>query len=143
MSETFSSTTSIEISAPVAAVWDALVNPETIKLYLYGARTVTDWHVGSPIVWQGEWEGKPYEDRGTVLEMEPQRRLSYTHWSPMSGTEEAPESSHEITCELSAHDDRITLAFTQGNGGSQQEVDDSVARFWAPALQTIKKVAEQ
>ena len=31
-----------------------------------------------------------YEDKGTVLAFEPERRLSYTHWSPMGGSDDRP-----------------------------------------------------
>ena len=87
-------------------------------------------------------KGQSYEDKGTVLEMEPQRRLKYTHWSPMSGCADTPENYHELTCELSERDGQTTLTFTQGNSPSQKEADDMVAQAWAPALQIIKKVSE-
>ena len=65
----------ITISAPIAKVWDALVNPEMIKQYMFGTNAVSDWKEGSPIVWEGEWEGKPYEDKGVILQLKPERVL--------------------------------------------------------------------
>jgi len=40
---------SLIINAPIAKVWDALVNPELIKHYLFGTEAISDWEVGSPI----------------------------------------------------------------------------------------------
>ena len=51
---------------------------------MFGSKVVTDWVEGSPIVWKGEYEGKTYEDKGEVLEIEPERRLKVSHPSPRS-----------------------------------------------------------
>jgi uncharacterized protein YndB with AHSA1/START domain len=66
---------SFTINAPSAQVWDALVNPEAIKQYMFGTNVVTDWGEGSPIIWKGEWQGKSYEDKGVVLQLRPGRIL--------------------------------------------------------------------
>ena len=60
---------------------------------MHGTNLATDWKVGSPITWSGEWKGTPYVDKGTVLEVEPGRRLAYTHWSPMGGSEDRPRTT--------------------------------------------------
>lgn len=40
----------IEINASVSKVWDALINPEVIKLWMWeGVNVTSDWKVGSPI----------------------------------------------------------------------------------------------
>ena len=44
---------SIFVNADVANVWDALVNPEKIKQYLFGTNTISDWKVGSRISYKG------------------------------------------------------------------------------------------
>lgn len=36
----------IEIQATPEAVWDALVNPEKTKIYMFGCATVSDWQEG-------------------------------------------------------------------------------------------------
>src|SRR6476660_2233383 len=92
------------IAAPVAKVWEALTNPALIKEYLYGSEVVSDWQVGSPIVYKGEWQGKPYEDKGTILEIEPNKLLKSTHYSPLSGAEDKPENYHTLTYTLSEAD---------------------------------------
>jgi uncharacterized protein YndB with AHSA1/START domain len=47
---------SISINVPIAKAWDALVNPEMTKQYMFGTNVVSNWEVGSPIVWKGEWQ---------------------------------------------------------------------------------------
>jgi len=75
--------TSIKIQATIREVWEALTNPELIKKYLFGTNTITDWEVGSPIRFTGEWEGKTYEDKGTILGIQNNKLLKYDYWSSM------------------------------------------------------------
>src|SRR6185369_2441150 len=81
---------SVHIKAPIAKVWDAVVNPAQIKKYMFGTNTVSDWKVGSPITFSGEWEGKAYVDKGTILEIKKEKRLKYNYWSNFSGEKDEP-----------------------------------------------------
>ena len=90
----------VTIHASVAKVWDALVNPETIKRYMFGTTVVSDWKEGSPIVWRGEWKGKPYQDKGRILELRAGKRLQYSHFSPLSGAPDTAENYHKVTVDL-------------------------------------------
>lgn len=68
----------ISIQAPIAKVWNGLIDPEVIKLYLYGTQTISDWKEGSSIVFTGVWEGKEYEDHGTILKLEKEKYFDTT-----------------------------------------------------------------
>jgi len=57
---------SIVINAPLGAVWDALVTPEAIKQYMFGTTVVSDCKEGSPIRWNGEWQGTAPANYHTV-----------------------------------------------------------------------------
>jgi uncharacterized protein YndB with AHSA1/START domain len=132
----------VSIDAPVDAVWRALTDPELVKQYLHGANMETDWTVGGPITWKGEWKGKPYEDKGTVLEVEPNKLLRNTHWSPMGGTEDAPENYHTVTYELTEQDGKTTLTLKQDNNASQEEADSMAENNWGPVLESLKAMVE-
>src|ERR1041384_3214966 len=95
---------SININAPSDNVWQALVDPEAIKHYMFGTNVVSDWHEGSHILWKGEWEGKAYEDKGVILQLKPGRTLQYSHFSPLSGVPDKPENYHIVTIELAGAD---------------------------------------
>src|ERR1700710_2056405 len=93
-------TAEVEVSASNDRVWKALTEPEQIKQYMFGSQVETDWEPGHSIVWHGEWEGKPYEDKGQIVEFEPPRRLVVTHFSPLGGQDDRPENYHTLTYEL-------------------------------------------
>lgn len=40
----------ITINAPITKVWDALINPEQTKKYMFGCEAVSDWKVGSSLL---------------------------------------------------------------------------------------------
>lgn len=142
MSVGFAAKSVIEIDAPASKVWEALVNPKLIKQYLFDTEVTTDWKVGSPITYKGVWEGKPYEDKGTILQIEPGRLLASTYWSAFSGLPDTPEHYQTVRYELNPEGDRHTiLTVTQDNIPSQEDA----ARFeqnWNMTLELMKKVVE-
>jgi uncharacterized protein YndB with AHSA1/START domain len=129
------------ITAPVGAVWRGLTDPELIKEYMFGSDVVTDWQPGSRIVWQGEYEGKPYEDHGTVLEVEPERRLVVTHFSPLTGQDDVPENYHRITYLLEPDGEATRVTLSQDGNGSDDEVEHSRS-MWQGMLDGLKGVVE-
>ncbi len=142
MSKGFTAKSTIEINAPVSKVWDALVNPELIKQYLFGTEVNTDWKVGSPITYKGIWEGKPFEDKGTILEIEPETLLVSTYWSAFSGLPDSPEYYQTVRYELKPDDStRTIMTVTQDNIQSEEDVS-RYEQNWDMTLAAIKKVVE-
>ena len=109
----FSLKTAIEIKAPASKVWEALTEPAIVKQYFFGTDLKSDWQQGSPITWEGEWNGDRYKDTGTILEIEPGIKVKYDYWSSMSGTEDIPENYIDITYELQEANGKTTLYITQ------------------------------
>ena len=109
----FSLKTAIEIKAPASKVWEALTEPAIVKQYFFGTDLTSDWEQGSPIIWEGEWNGNRYKDTGTILEIEPGIKVKYDYWSSMSGTEDIPENYIDITYELQETNGKTTLYITQ------------------------------
>lgn len=132
---------SITVNAPRAKVWDALVNPEIIKQYMFGTEVISDWKKGSPIVWKGEWKGKPYEDKGEILEIEAGEVLQYTHFSPMEGQPDVPANYHTISISLIEEDNGTLVSLSQDNNVSEKASDES-QKMWETMLDGLKKAVE-
>ena len=132
----------VTINAPSESVWDALVNPEAIKQYMFGTNVVSDWREGSPISWKGEWQGQQYEDKGVILQFKPGRRLQYSHFSPLYGLPDKPESYHTVTIELSGEGDHTHMSLTQDNNLTEQARDHSETN-WGIMLTALKSFLEQ
>jgi uncharacterized protein YndB with AHSA1/START domain len=135
-------TTSISIYSSPSAVWKALIDPEIVKQYMYGSEVYSDWQVGSPITYSGTWDGQPYVDKGTILEIIPERVLSYTYWSPLSATEDFEDNYAHITYHISDYDDETTLTVTQDNLQTEEAVV-AAEENWMKVLGNIKKILEE
>jgi uncharacterized protein YndB with AHSA1/START domain len=129
------------INAPSDQVWKALVDPKAIKQYMFGTNVVSNWHETSPIVWKGEWQGKPYEDKGVILQLKPGRIIQYSHFSPLSGLPDKPENYHIVTIELSADGNQTHVSLTQDNNATEEERSDS-EKNWGMMLAALKKFLE-
>ncbi len=134
-------TASIDIEAPATRVWAALIEPDQIAAYMFGSRVETDWEVGHPITWNGEWEGRPYQDKGQVLAYDEPARLSVTHFSPLTGQDDVPENYHTLVYELDESAGVTTVSLSQDNNGSEEEAEHSRAN-WQMMLDGLKKQVE-
>jgi uncharacterized protein YndB with AHSA1/START domain len=132
---------SITIAAPAEKVWNALVTPATIKQYMFGTTVASDWKVGSPITWKGEWQGKAYEDKGLIRQFQPGRALQYTHFSPLAGLPDKPENYHTVTIQLSPEGNQTRVSLTQDNNATEEARSHS-EQNWAMMLDGLKKVVE-
>ncbi|MFZ5999719.1 MAG: SRPBCC family protein [Bacteroidota bacterium] len=133
---------SIEINASRQQVWDAITKPELIKKYFFGTDTDTTWKVGSPIFFRGEWEGKPYEDKGTVLAFEPGRMLRYNYWSSFSNKPDAPENYANIEYWVDEKNGVSTYTIVQ-DGIESQEAKAHSDSNWGMVMGELKKMLEE
>jgi uncharacterized protein YndB with AHSA1/START domain len=131
----------IVIDAPPAKVWRALTEKALVKRVMFGADVVSDWQVGSPITWSGEWQGKAYKDKGEILAIKPERRLKTTHFSPLTGKPDRPENYHVVDYELSPQGGKTRVVISQSNNPTRDAADHS-ARNWREMLKNLRDVAQ-
>ena len=141
MEKNFVARASVDIAASKDKVWDALVNPQTIKKYMFGTNVVTDWREGSPISWKGEWQGKSYEDKGQIRRFTPQQIMEYTHFSPLSGLPDKPENYHTVTIELASEGSHTRVSLSQDNNATEQAQQHS-EKNWKMMLTSLKNLLE-
>jgi uncharacterized protein YndB with AHSA1/START domain len=134
-------TATTNIDADPSTVWQAITDPAQIKHYMFGSQVVTDWRPGSSIVWKGEYDGKKYEDHGKVLEFEPGKHVTVTHFSPLSGQEDRPENYHTVTYHLAASSKGTQVTLSQDNNNSEDEKTHS-QQNWQMMLDGLKKFVE-
>ncbi len=141
MAEDFAAKAEIVVNAPIERIWDALVNPKMIKQYLFGTEVSSEWKAGSAITYRGEWQGRAYEDKGTILELIPHKRLVSTFWSSLGGLPDLPENYNTVTWEIEGSDSGTKLSVVQDNNPSRESADHS-ANNWALVLAKIKELLE-
>ena len=142
MHENKVATATVTIEAPRDRVWKALVTPSQIKEYMFGTTVVSDFRPDGPITWQGEWEGKRYEDKGMILDARSGELLRYTHFSPLAGLPDKPENYHVVTIELSQSGSATRVTLSQDNNANdraRQESDKNCKSM----LDGLKRLVEE
>ena len=138
----------ITIDAPAAKVWDALVNPEQTKQYMFGCEAISDWKPGSSLIWKGVFDGKELiAVKGEIVEIKPGQYLEYTCIDPNSSIPDLPENYLTVTYDLKEQNGQTTLTVTQGDyatvADGQQRYDHTMQEGgWDSILVQIKKLVE-
>jgi uncharacterized protein YndB with AHSA1/START domain len=137
----YTATATTTINAPASRVWSAITNPELIRKYLFDTEVISDWKVGSPILYKGEWQGQAFEDKGEILDIQPEKLFVSTHWSPLSGVPDLPENYHTVTYQLSERNGKTEVTIAQDNNSSEEEKEHS-EQNWKAVLEGLKKLVE-
>jgi uncharacterized protein YndB with AHSA1/START domain len=140
-SMSFKLTVQRTIHAPIEKVWDGLTNPEVVKQYFFGSQLVTTWQPNTPIIFKGEWEGKPYEDKGTVLKFVPLKMLAYDYHSSWSDLEDRPENYQIITYRVKSKGQSTVLSISQRNIDTLEKKVHST-KNWGGLMVTLKEMME-
>lgn len=130
------------INATPARVWEAITTPASIKKYLMGTEVSTNWKEGSPISYQGNYNGKDYHDKGVIKKIEPEKVFESTYWSSMGGKEDKPENYNLVTYELEEKEGKTIVTITQDNVQSEKEKEHVTAN-WKSVLKKLKEVVEE
>jgi len=109
---------------------------------MFGTEVVSDFRKGGKIVWRGEWEGKRYEDKGEIRDVQPGRLLEFSHFSPMTGEKDMPENYHLVAIELSDAGGKTDVTLTQDNNPTEKSREHS-EKNWQGMLDRLKKVLEK
>jgi len=140
----------ITINAPASKVWDALVNPQQTKKYMFGCETVSDWKPGSSLLWRGVFDGNELVAvKGTVVSIQPGKYLEYTTIDPNNpNIEDVAENYLHVTYDLKPVNGNTELTVTQGDyatvADGQNRYNDTIAGGgWQSVLDQIKKLVEE
>lgn len=135
-------------NAPKEKVWNLLTNPDVTKEYMFGCEVLSDWKIGSPILWKGQTEdGKEIiYVKGNIIDVIAGQKVTFTMFDPNMQLDDVPENYLNLTYELKEMDDKTLLKLTQGNFAS---VADGKKRYeeslkgWEMILPLMKQIAEK
>jgi uncharacterized protein YndB with AHSA1/START domain len=135
---------SIEISASTNDVWRALTEPDKIAQWMGGARVESKWDLGGDITFTGEMANfnKTYLDRGTLLAIDREKLLKYSHWTEFSRLPDAPENRTVIMFSLDWTGVATRLTVRHERFYSEAAYKHSNF-FWSFALADMKSALER
>lgn len=134
----------IVINAAPSKVWDALTNPELMEQWMSETEIdiITDWQVGNSITIEGAWYKTRFENKGIVLQFEPEHILQYSHLSSLSRLQDKTENYSVISFKLTPTENQTTLALTLSNFPTEI-ICKHLIFYWNVTLEILKKQAEQ
>jgi uncharacterized protein YndB with AHSA1/START domain len=142
MSNNLTATASVTINTSLSKAWQALTDPSMIKEYLFGTNAESDWKKGSSLTYSGEWEGKPYLDKGTIIEVIPEKRLHTTYLSGIGGKEDKPENYANVIYELDPEDGHTRVTITRDNIDDEEQLEH-MKKNWNMVLSSMRKLLEK
>ena len=133
----------ISIKAASATIWNALTNPELIKLWMSDAELeiISGWVTGSPIIFKTNLNGK-HEFKGKILQLEPGKVFQYSSWSKISRLPDIPENYSLIEFRLIPTENQTILSVTHSNLIAKAAVEHS-NYYWNVALELIRRLVEK
>lgn len=137
-------TKTVHIDAPTAKVWEALTNPNWMKIWMSETeiQITTDWIVGHPIWIQGTLHRVKFRNQGTVLRYEREQVLAYSHLSSLSRLPDEPENYAVFTFVLTPADNQTDLTLTLSNFATEA-ISKHLVFYWNVTLELLKKFIEQ
>ena len=130
------------LNEPPQSVWDTLINPEKIKQYFTGAETITNWQIGTEIIFIHNYQEQEFKNKGVIIRLEPNSLLSYTYWTAFSNTADKPENYTTIIYSLTEMNGSTRLTLTQTNF-KNKEWHQGLTTGWDIVLAKIKEIAER
>ncbi len=136
---------SVLINASASKVWVCLTEPNLMKEWMgepgMPLKISTRWIVGTPISIKG-FHHVHFENKGTVMQFEPQKIIQYSHWSSISHLPDSKENYTNITFLLSP-DEEKTLLKVQIENFPTASIFKHLDFYWRGTMKVLKDFAEQ
>ena len=134
----------VYINAPTSVTWDALTNPELMKKWMSETEIniLTDWQVGHPFIIRGSLHRVKFENKGTVLQFEPEKILQYSHLSSLSRLPDKLENYSIIEFSLTPINNQTTLTLTASNFPTET-IYKHFRFYWNVTLEILKRMIEE
>ena len=135
----------IDINTSPAQLWEVLTKPSLMKRWVSDSETdiLTDWKVGGPITMlvQADSYKDYFENKGTVLQFEPEHILQYSHLSSLSRLPDHIGNYTVITFMLIPDNEKTSLNLTLTNFPTET-IYQHLTFYWGITLEIIKKSIE-
>jgi uncharacterized protein YndB with AHSA1/START domain len=120
-------------------LWEAITRPELTRKYFHHTDFTSDLRVGSSVEYLlPEKDGKREAAiRGTILEVEPPRRLVHTFSFPSHQDEPT-----RVTYQLEPMGEVVKLTLTHEGFDGETKTYKGITQGWAPILDSLKSLME-
>ena len=138
----FEITKEIHINVSRERIFSALTNSEEIPKYYPLNEVLSQWELGSEVLYKGEVNGAPFIDYGVIEKLDSPSVYAYSYWSDNHGTERLAENHMTICYQLSESDGGTDLTVIQSNIRSVELYEMMKTQVWDFLLGSLKEYVE-
>jgi uncharacterized protein YndB with AHSA1/START domain len=120
-------------------LWSALTTPEFTRQYWFGCHIETDWKRGSQ--WQLAFDDGRVADRGTIVEIDPPKRL-VLEWRNEWSAELNAEGNARCAMDIEPADGAVKLTVTHSMAKPRSKLIEAVSGGWPKILSNLKSLLE-
>lgn len=135
----------ILIHSDPVSVWEYLTNPDLMKQWMgdpeMKIEIITDWKVGNPFVIKG-FHHMQFENKGTILQFEPETIFQYSYLSSLSDLGDTPENHTSISFTLVPKDGKTELSVEIENFPTEI-IYKHLEFYWNGTVTLLKNRIEQ
>ncbi len=147
MNDSFIIRKEIDFSASKEQVWDLVTNPQMTKQYMFGCEVLSDWQLGSAVIWKGKTEdGKEVVYvKGNITAVQPGQEVTFTMLDPNSGIEDIPENYVHLTYKVTPIENGARLLINQVYSKSAADAEKRYKESltgWDMVIEVMKKLIE-
>jgi len=124
-------------------LWPILTESKYSKEYMFNCSVDSDWKIGSPIIWQGNYHGYDAYQKGEILDIKPFELIKYSTFDPNFGLDDIPDNYIHVTYLIKAIDDKTELTIVNETFDGNDERMGHINQGWEMVADKIKEVAEQ
>lgn len=136
---------SIFIDKTPSKVWKYLTSPHLMKKWMgdpeMDIEVISDWKTGSPIVIK-TFHHVQFENKGTILQFEPESVFQYEYLSSMSNLEDLAENYTRITFRL-VPEEKGTKLTVEAQNFPTVEIYKHLEFYWNGTVTLLKNCIEK
>ena len=136
--------TTISINSDAATIWANLTNPELMTKWMgeleMKIEIETDWKVNSPMIIRG-FHHVEFENKGTILQYDKEKKLSYNHLSSISRLQNKTENYSILEFTLTPLE-KFTLLTLDISNFPTDSIRKHLEFYWKTTIITIKEMIE-
>ncbi len=133
------------INAPASRVWEYLTHPERMTQWMgepeMKIEVIADWEVGKAIIIRG-FHHIDFENKGTVLQFEPNKLLQYSHLSSLSRLPDVSENHSIITFSLLPYQEQ-TAVTVRVEHFPTESIFKHLDFYWKTTVEILKRMIEE
>ena len=135
----------VSIDTPPSKVWEYLTEPNLMKKWMgepeMNIEVTTDWIIGNPILIKG-FHHVNFENKGKVLQFDPQNMIQYSHLSSISHLPDIKENHSIITFTIEPKGKK-TLLEIQVENFPTELIYKHLDFYWQGTADILKDLIEQ